>query len=179
MESFQAYPVRHLVLALLCAVCGDSRAALEPSRPDVLLIMPDQMRGDCLSILGHTAVRTPQMDELARQGALFRRAYTTVPSCIPARHALLTGLFPQTSGVVGYAARPLSAVTMPELLSEAGYLTDLEVGEAFGVHEVLGHPVHEHPAGACQDVASEEGIDPAVSKRGADRAEYGVHTCIV
>ncbi len=100
-------------------------AAENPPQPDILLIMPDQMRGDCLSSLRHAAVRTPQLDELARKGALFRRAYTTVPSCIPARHALLTGLFPQTSGVVGYAARPLSSPTMPQLLSEAGYTTVL------------------------------------------------------
>ena len=71
-------------------------------KPDVLLIMPDQMRGDCLSILDHPVGRTPQLDQLAKQGALFRRTYTTVPACIPARHPLLTGLFPQTSGVAGF-----------------------------------------------------------------------------
>lgn len=100
-------------------------AAEESPRPDILVIMPDQMRGDCLSILGHSAVRTPHLDELARQGTLFRRAYSTVPSCIPARHALLTGLFPQTSGVVGYAARPITFPTMPQLLRDAGYSTVL------------------------------------------------------
>jgi arylsulfatase len=94
-------------------------------KPDILLIMPDQFRGDCLSVLGHPAVRTPNLDELARQGALFRRAYTTCPSCIPARHSLLTGLFPATSGVVGYAARPIPYPTLPKLLSEAGYTTIL------------------------------------------------------
>ena len=125
MESFNACLVRHIVPALLCVVCSDSFAAEKPPQPDVLLIMPDQMRGDCLSILGHAAVRTPHLDALAQQGALFRRAYTTVPSCIPARHALLTGLFPQTSGVVGYAGRPLSAPTMPQLLHDAGYTTVL------------------------------------------------------
>ena len=125
MKSFNAYLVRHVLSVICCLVCGYSLAAEKPSRPDVLVIMPDQMRGDCLSILGHAAVRTPRLDELARQGALFRRAYTTVPSCIPARHALLTGLFPQTSGVVGYAARPLSSPTMPQLLRDAGYTTVL------------------------------------------------------
>lgn len=125
MESFNAFFVRYVAPVLLYVVCCCAYAAEKPSRPDVLVIMPDQMRGDCLSILGHAAVRTPHLDELARQGALFRRAYTTVPSCIPARHALLTGLFPQTSGVVGYAHRPLSAPTMPQLLSDAGYATVL------------------------------------------------------
>jgi arylsulfatase A-like enzyme len=93
--------------------------------PDVLLIMPDQMRGDCLSILDHPIVRTPQIDQLTKQGVLFRRAYTTVASCIPARYALLTGLYPQTSGVVGFKAKPFSTPSLPELLAKAGYSTVL------------------------------------------------------
>ena len=94
-------------------------------KPDMLLIMPDQMRGDCLSILGHPVVQTPQLDELARQGTLFRRAYSTVPSCIPARFALLTGLAPQTSGSVGFAAPPITTPTLPGSLADAGYATVL------------------------------------------------------
>jgi len=125
MKRLNASLVPCLWFAAFCMACAGTLAAESPPRPDVLVIMPDQMRGDCLSILGHAAVRTPQLDGLAREGALFRRAYTTVPSCIPARHAFLTGLFPQTSGVVGYAARPLTAPTMPQLLGEAGYATAL------------------------------------------------------
>jgi len=102
-----------------------SVAAWAAERPDILLIMPDQMRGDCLSILSHPVVRTPQLDELARQGTLFRRAYSTVPSCIPARFALLTGLYPQTSGVVGFAAPPITTPTLPGSLADAGYATAL------------------------------------------------------
>jgi len=95
------------------------------AKPDMLIIMPDQMRGDCLSILGHRAVRTAQMDSLAKQGALFRRAYTTVSSCIPARYGLLTGLHPQTSGVVGFAAKPFQTPPLGELLGKVGYATVL------------------------------------------------------
>jgi arylsulfatase A-like enzyme len=102
-----------------------SSAADKAPKPDMLLIMPDQMRGDCLSILGHPAVCTTQLDELAGQGALFRRAYTTVASCIPARYALLTGLYPQTSGVVGFRAKPFSTLPLPELLRRADYATVL------------------------------------------------------
>jgi hypothetical protein len=68
-----------------------SAAERTTAKPDILLIMPDQMRGDCLSTLGHPVVRTPELDRLASEGALFRRTYSTVPSCIPARHAILTG----------------------------------------------------------------------------------------
>jgi len=116
------------------AIAGTATAFSAPSlasfaeastRPEILLIMPDQMRGDCLSILNHPAVRTPQLDQLARQGVLFRRAYTTVASCIPARHALLSGLYPQTSGVVGYDEKPFATQPFPELLAKAGYFTVL------------------------------------------------------
>jgi len=95
------------------------------STPDILLIMPDQMRGDCLSDLGHPVVRTPNFDRLASRGVLFRRAYTPVASCIPARFSLLTGLYPQTSGVVGYAAKVITTPTLPEILTQQGYATVL------------------------------------------------------
>jgi len=112
-----------------------AEGAEKPPKPDILLIMPDQMRGDCLSVLGHPAVRTPHMDALARQGTLFRRAYSTVPSCIPARYAMLTGLYPQTSGVVGYRNKKVDVPTMPELLGDAGYATVL-VGR--NMHQTYG-----------------------------------------
>lgn len=116
-----------------------SPAAHGQPRPDVLLIMPDQMRGDCLSALGHPAARTPQFDALARDGVLFRRAYSTVASCIPARYALLTGLCPQTSGVVGFAAKPIGTPTLPGVLGGAGYATVL-----------VGRYMHQRPqSGTC------------------------------
>src|SRR5437870_318787 len=112
------------LLALLYSQGAGSEA------PDILLIMPDQMRGDCMSAVGHPVVRTPNLDKLASEGTLFRRAYTTCPSCIPARHSLLTGLFPSTSGVVG-----LNYPTLPKLLGEAGYTTAL-----------VGRNMHQVPA---------------------------------
>jgi arylsulfatase len=111
-----------LLVALLANLCA--AASLAP-KPDILILMPDQMRGDCLSLLEHPVVRTPHLDELARQGALFRRAYSTCPSCIPARHSLLTGLFPATSGVVGFAARPITYPTLPKMLGDSGYASIL------------------------------------------------------
>src|SRR6266550_6637268 len=114
--------LKRYVTGFLCVVlAAASFHAAAAQKPDILLIMPDQFRGDCLSVLGHPAVRTPNLDELARQGALFRRAYTTCPSCIPARHSLLTGLYPASSGVVGFKGRPITAPTLPKLLADAGY----------------------------------------------------------
>ncbi len=107
------------------AASGKAPAAGRHARPDILLLMPDQMRGDCISAAGHPAVRTPTIDALAAEGMLFRRAYSAVASCIPARFALLTGLYPQTSGVVGFRSKPITTPTMPQRLAEAGYTTAL------------------------------------------------------
>jgi arylsulfatase A-like enzyme len=114
-------------------VSGKTGAA-EKSKPDILMIMPDQMRGDGLSALGHPVVRTPNLDALAREGALFRRAYATCPSCIPARHSLLTGLFPATSGMVGFKTMRTTHPTLPALLGATGYSTAL-----------VGRTMHQDP----------------------------------
>ena len=55
-------PVAGLLAILMLLGAGVAPAGEEPARPDILLIMPDQMRGDCLSILGHPAVRTLSPD---------------------------------------------------------------------------------------------------------------------
>ena len=129
--------MRASVLFLLGLFAASSSLAVDAVvlHPDVLLIMPDQMRGDCLSANRHPVVRTPTLDRLARDGALFRRAYTTCPSCIPARFSLLTGLYPSTSGVVGFKGKPIKYPTLPKLLADAGYTTVL-----------AGRNMHQVPA---------------------------------
>lgn len=72
------------------------------SKPNIVLIVADQFRGDCLGILGHPDVKTPYLDTLAARGAYFTNMYTACPSCIPARAALLTGLSQEKNGRVGY-----------------------------------------------------------------------------
>ena len=72
------------------------------ARPNVLLFMADQFRGDCLGVDGHPDVKTPFLDTLALRGARFARAYSATPSCIPARAGLMTGMCPRHHGRVGY-----------------------------------------------------------------------------
>ena len=69
---------------------------------NVVLITADQWRGDCLSAAGHPVVRTPYLDQLAGRGARFDKAYSAVPSCIPARAALHTGLAQTSHRRTGY-----------------------------------------------------------------------------
>ncbi len=98
---------------------------METKRPNIVLIMTDQLRGDCLGIAGHPDVKTPYLDSLAAKGTLFDNAYSACPSCIPARAALHTGLSQEKHGRVGY--QDLVPFRYPHTcageLSKAGYYT--------------------------------------------------------
>ena len=71
-------------------------------RPNILLILTDHFRGDCLGRLGHPVAETPHLDSLSRGGVVFTRGYTPCASCIAARRSLMTGQTPYTQGMVGY-----------------------------------------------------------------------------
>jgi arylsulfatase A-like enzyme len=60
---------------------------------NVLFITADQWRGECLSALGHPIVKTPHLDELAREGTLFSRHHSQATPCGPSRASLYTGLY--------------------------------------------------------------------------------------
>ena len=105
-------------------------------RPNILMIMTDQHRGDCLSLARHPVVQTPNLDTIGAGGGYFSRAYTTCPSCIPARRCLLSGQFPATTGMVGFSDghewHP--PTTLPDELRKAGYQTAL-----------IGRTMHQWP----------------------------------
>lgn len=71
-------------------------------KPNIILLMCDQFRGDCLSFNGHPDIKTPYLDTLAATGINFDNVYSACPSCIPARVALFTGKSQKNHGRVGY-----------------------------------------------------------------------------
>ena len=71
-------------------------------RPNIILLMADQMRGDCLGIAGHPDVKTPFLDALAAEGVRYENAYSACPTCVPARASLYTGMSQEHTGRVGY-----------------------------------------------------------------------------
>jgi arylsulfatase A-like enzyme len=103
-------------------------------KPNILLLMCDQFRGDCLGADGNKAIRTPNFDRIAREGALFKHAYSSLPSCTPARATLLTGLGAWRHGMLGYGAVATEYPNeMPRMLREAGYYTQ-------GIGKMHWHP---------------------------------------
>ena len=115
------------------------------SRPNLLILMPDQMRGDCVSSAGHPDARTPHLDRLAEGGIRFSRAYTTNPLCMPARASFLTGRYCHEHGMWRNEGR-LSRWTKTYLhqLVRAGYHT-CQLGKAH---------VYDHVP--CKDLRSQE-----------------------
>jgi len=100
--------------------------AASPGRkkPNVLFLMTDQHRGDCLGCDGNPVIRTPNLDSLARDGARFTSAYSGVPSCTPARSGILTGMSPWHHGMLGYGRVACRyPVEMPRSMRGAGYYT--------------------------------------------------------
>lgn len=111
---------------------------MSDEQPDILLLIADQFRGDCLSSDGHPAVMTPNLDDLAQTGTRFRRAYSTCPSCIPSRMSLMTGLHPENNGLVAMTSgHPIKTPTMPAVMRDGGYQTAL-----------IGRIMHQYPESA-------------------------------
>lgn len=103
-----------------------SRAADAPSRPNIVFILVDDLRFDDIACMGHPFVQTPHIDRLAREGALFKKAYATTPLCSPSRASFLTGLYAHKHGVrdnTNNDACSHRLVTLLLLLKRAGYAT--------------------------------------------------------
>lgn len=103
---------------------------MSEKRPNILLIVTDQQRGDCLGVEGHPVLQTPNIDYIGASGVRFRRAYSECPSCIPARHVLMSGQSPDEVGMIGFYYRDDQSswapeTTLAESLHETGYETRL------------------------------------------------------
>jgi arylsulfatase A-like enzyme len=98
-----------------------------PERPNVLYVDCHDL-GDWLGCYGRPYLRTPRLDRLAGQGALFERYFAAAPICMPSRAAALTGCMPHQSGVFGQDALNGAHPCLPEYFSRAGYETVLAGG---------------------------------------------------
>ncbi len=119
------------VLALLAIEAFPVAAA---ERPNIVLIMVDDLGYHDLGCYGHPSIRTPVLDKLAADGIRLTSFYSGATVCTPSRMALLTGAYPSRlgweKGVVGYmisTKQGLSpeALTMAEIFRDKGYRTGL------------------------------------------------------
>ncbi len=93
-------------------------------KPNLLFIWTDEQRADTMAAYGNTKIRAPNLNRLAAESAVFRRAYVTQPVCTPSRSSVMTGLWPHVSGCTAnnIPLRPETKV-LPELVNDPDYRT--------------------------------------------------------
>jgi arylsulfatase A-like enzyme len=113
-------------------------------RPNVLLIMADQLRWDAVGAYwpeGQSPVRTPNLDRIAREGARFERCYTASPICMPARASVMTGRWPHAHGLWDNGVRlPRHTTTLATVLAQRGYRTAIVGKGHLDVHRLRESP---------------------------------------
>jgi arylsulfatase A-like enzyme len=106
-----------------CAAALASQAA-PASRPNILFILPDQLRAQALGCMGNPDVRTPHIDRLASQGLMLPNTFANTPVCCPARANILTGTYAHRNGMTANDLRLReSETTIADVLGRAGYRT--------------------------------------------------------
>lgn len=144
----------HFRLATLCllSLCLLSHTALYAAaapRPNILLILGDDVGSEVLECYGGESYRTPRLNALAAEGLRFTHGYV-MPVCHPTRVALLTGQYPVRLGHPSWGTFPEEAMsrTLPALLKQAGYATAIAGKWQL---ELLGdHPDHPRQLGFDQ-----------------------------
>lgn len=150
---------RAIAFLLSLTLTADASAQQETDRPNLLLLLSDDMTYHDLGSYGNPDVLTPNLDRLADQGMRFRHAYTSSPMCAPLRMSLYTGLHPVRSGGHPNHSRVHEEVrSMPHVLRDLGYRVAIigkrhEAPEANFPFEYLGGRHHDGGKGVDLDVS--------------------------
>ena len=80
-----------IILMIVSSVCVAQSDRRQQQLPNLIFILIDDLRWDELGIAGHPFLKTPHIDRIGNEGALFRNAFMTTPLCSPSRASFLTG----------------------------------------------------------------------------------------
>lgn len=125
--------MRSAALALALLVCGAGSVSAEAARPNVILIVMDDVGYGDYGSYGAPDIRTPNIDRLAREGVRFTDFYAA-PTCTPTRAALISGRYQQryrleaplgAAGAAREQGLPATGRSLPQLLKNHGYATGL------------------------------------------------------
>ena len=145
-----------LTITALGASLATGQATGIAPRPNIILFLSDDHSADFLGCYGNTAIRTPNMDALARDGMRFTRVFAASPTCSPSRAALYTGLYPARNGTMGNHTN-----SRPGLKALPAYL------RALGYRVVLANKADVRPASVFDFEILEAALpkNPAINRR--------------
>lgn len=135
------------LLVLIPVLLGS--ASIQPKKMNVLFIIADDLNCN-IGAYGHYLVKTPNIDQFAREGLMFNNAYCTFPLCAPSRASFMTGLYPDQTGLKDLNTlvreRVPDVITMPQTFMNNGYIS-ARVGKLYhyGNPGEIGTPGHDDP----------------------------------
>ena len=118
-----------LAWLLLLVVLLPSSVMANDRRPNIVVVLADDLGYGDLACYGHSVIKTPHLDQLAREGLRFTDCYAAAANCSPARTGLMTGRTPYRVGIHNWIPMfsPMhvrrSEITIATLLRNAGYST--------------------------------------------------------
>ncbi len=119
----KSIPKKILVIFFASVFSIASAQKANEQRPNILFLLSDDHSVPFLGAYGYP-IHTPAMDQLAKGGVLFDRAFTTAPQCVPSRASLMTGRSPVAIQMTRFnAPLPKQYVTLPAVLKKGGYYT--------------------------------------------------------
>ena len=117
--------MRALLPLTICLALLPSAPPRAADRPNIIFIMSDDHAAHAISAYGSRVNQTPQIDRLAREGALLTNVFVTNSICTPSRAAILTGQYSHLNGVTMFNRFDSARVTVAKLLQGSGYHTGM------------------------------------------------------
>ena len=172
-------PMRHLFFSLLVTVIALG-GGIAATKPNIVLIISDDQSWTDYSFMGHPDIKTPHIDKLAGQSALFRRGYVPTALCRPSLATLLTGHYASTHGVTGNDPSPKYAQRNSKLYNErqAQLITYIEkfdtVPGLLGEQGYLSHQSGKFWEGSYQHGGFTHGMTRGFPEKGGRHGDDGL-----
>jgi len=168
--------LRHLLILFLCALCvlcGSIEAAEAAQKPNIIVILADDLGYGDLGCYGAKDVATPNLDRMAKEGAKLTSFYVS-PVCSPTRASLMTGCIAQRVGIGGvlfprnnHGLNP-DEKTLPELLKAQGYATAIVGKWHLGNQDMFKPLKHGFDTWFGTPSSNSQEFDPALKQYAPD-----------
>ncbi len=114
-----------VALVLFATASAPTRPTPALDRPNIIFVMTDDHAAHAIGAYGSRVNHTPNIDRLAREGALLRNVFATNSICTPSRATILTGQYSHVNGVTMFNRFDSSRLTVARLLQQGGYYTGM------------------------------------------------------